>query len=126
VFGHVEPGQSNFLRFQLSPSVMISLGARAKMPGEAMVGEEVELVARHQGSDEMSPYERLLGDALRGDATLFARQDSVEGAWKVVDPILGNLTPVHEYEQGSWGPVEADRIIARDGGWHVPAGIPLG
>ena len=126
VFGHVEPGQTNYLRFQLSPSVMISLGARAKMPGEAMVGEEVELVASHQGTDEMSPYERLLGDALRGDATLFARQDSVEGAWRVVDPILGNVTPVHEYEQGSWGPVEADRIIARDGGWHCPAGVPLG
>ncbi|MGH2409283.1 MAG: glucose-6-phosphate dehydrogenase, partial [Chloroflexota bacterium] len=126
VFGHVEPGQTNYLRFQLSPSVMISLGARAKMPGEAMVGEEVELVASHQGSDEMSPYERLLGDALRGDATLFARQDSVEDAWRVVDPILGNSTPIHEYEQGSWGPVEADRIIARDGGWHVPGGIPTG
>ncbi|HVC79514.1 MAG TPA: glucose-6-phosphate dehydrogenase [Chloroflexota bacterium] len=126
VFGHAEPGQTNFLRFQLSPSVLISLGARAKMPGEAMVGEEVELVASHQGTDEMSPYERLLGDALRGDATLFARQDSVEDAWRVVDPILGNVTPVHEYEQGSWGPVEADRIIARDGGWHVPTGIPLG
>jgi glucose-6-phosphate 1-dehydrogenase len=126
VFGHVEPGQTNFLRFQLSPSVMISLGARAKMPGEAMVGEEVELVASHQGSDEMSSYERLLGDALRGDATLFARQDSVEHAWRVVDPILGNVTPVHEYEQGTWGPVEADRIIARDGGWHIPAGIHVG
>ncbi len=124
VFGHPEPGQTNYLRFQLSPEVLIALGARAKMPGEAMVGDEVELVALHQGSDEMTPYERLLGDALKGDATLFARQDSVEDAWRVVDPILGNVTPVHEYEPGSWGPVEAERIIARFGGWHVPLGVP--
>jgi glucose-6-phosphate 1-dehydrogenase len=126
VFGHTEPGQTNFLRFQLSPSVLISLGARAKMPGEAMVGEEVELVAKHQGGDEMTPYERLLGDAIRGDATLFARQDSVEGAWRVVDPVLGNVTPVHDYEPGTWGPAEAEQIIARDGGWHAPMTSPLG
>jgi glucose-6-phosphate 1-dehydrogenase len=120
VFDAIEPVQANYLRFHLSPNVFIALGARAKVPGEAMVGEPVALVARHQTGDEMGPYERLLGDALRGDATLFARQDSVEAAWRVVDPILGNVTPIHEYEPGTWGPPEADRIAADVGGWHHP------
>ncbi len=121
VFGEVEPGQSNYLRFQLSPRIVLALGARAKLPGEAMLGEAVELVACHQHGDEMDPYERLLGDAARGDASLFARQDSVEAAWEVVDPVLGTATPLHEYEPGTWGPAEADALIAADGGWHSPA-----
>jgi glucose-6-phosphate 1-dehydrogenase len=85
-----------------------------------MVGEDVELVARYHVMGLMSPYQRLLGDALRGDATLFTREDSVEAAWRVVDPILGNVTPVHVYEPNSWGPPDADRLIASDGGWHNP------
>ena len=88
-----------------------------------MVGEAVELVVRQVSADEMTPYERLLGDAIRGDATLFVREDGVESAWRVVDPMLGNTMPVHEYEPNSWGPVEADQIIARDGGWHNPQPI---
>jgi len=124
VFGEVEPGQSNYLRFQLSPRIVLALGARAKLPGEAMVGEEVELVACHQHGDEMDPYERLLGDAARGDASLFARQDSVEAAWEVVDPVLSAATPLHEYEPGTWGPAEADALIAADGGWHSPTPAP--
>ncbi len=68
----------------------------------------------------MSPYERLLSDAIRGDTTLFARQDSVEAAWRVVDPVLGDVTPVHEYGQGTWGPSEAEAIAADIGGWHNP------
>jgi glucose-6-phosphate 1-dehydrogenase len=87
-----------------------------------MVGEYVELVVRHVGGDEMTPYERLLGDAIRGDAMLFVRQDSVEAAWQVVDPVVGDAAPVHEYEAGTWGPSEADRLIAGDGGWHNPTG----
>jgi len=90
------------------------------MPGEAMVGEAVELLVRQSPADEMTPYERLLGDAIRGDATLFVREDGVEAAWAVVDPILGNAVPVHDYEPNTWGPAEADQIIARDGGWHNP------
>jgi glucose-6-phosphate 1-dehydrogenase len=120
VFDAIGPDQANYLRFRLGPNVFIALGARAKVPGEAMVGEEVTLVARHQAGEEMSPYERLLGDALRGDVTLFARQDTVEAAWQVVEPILGNVTPVHEYDPGTWGPPEADRIAAEVGGWHNP------
>jgi glucose-6-phosphate 1-dehydrogenase len=85
-----------------------------------MVGEAVELLVRHMAGDEMTPYERLLGDAIRGDAMLFVREDAVEAAWRVVDPVLGNKTPVHEYEPNTWGPAEADQIIVADGGWHNP------
>ncbi len=85
-----------------------------------MRGEEVELVAVHQSADEMAPYERLLRDAMRGDGTLFVREDSVEEQWRIVDPVLGNVTPVHEYAPNTWGPPEADKIIAGDGGWLSP------
>jgi glucose-6-phosphate 1-dehydrogenase len=112
-------GRANYLRFRLSPDVFISLGARAKKPGEAMVGEEVELVARHHPPGEMQPYERLLGDAMRGDQRLFAREDSIEAAWRIVDPILGNVAPVYQYDRGTWGPPEAERIHPPDG-WQNP------
>jgi len=115
------PGQTNFLRFQCSPDVIISLGARVKMPGERMVGEEFELVARHHPADEMAPYERLLGDALHGDSDLFAREDAVEAAWRVIDPLLVDDEPI-VYQPGSWGPEEADRLVERLGGWHAPMG----
>jgi glucose-6-phosphate 1-dehydrogenase len=120
------PGRANYFRFRLSPDVFISLGARAKRPGEAMVGEEVELVARHHPPGEMMPYERLLGDAMRGDQRLFAREDSIEAAWRIVDPILGNVTPIYQYDRGTWGPPEADRIRPPDG-WQnpTPTGITL-
>ena len=120
MFSEPEPDMSNYLRFRLSPDVKIVLGARAKMPGEVMVGENVELTAKHQASDEMEPYERLLGDALNGDATLFARQDGVEEAWRVVQPILGSLTPVYEYLPNTWGPSQADLILNADDVWHQP------
>jgi glucose-6-phosphate 1-dehydrogenase len=123
VFDAVTQSQANYFRFRLSPDVSISLGARAKLPGEAMAGERVEFVVRPSFVDEMTPYERLLGDALRGDPTLFVREAGVEAAWSVVDPILGDATPVHEYDPNTWGPVEADRIIAGDGGWHNPKPI---
>jgi glucose-6-phosphate 1-dehydrogenase len=120
VFDEVPPGQSNYFRFRLSPDVFISLGARTKMPGESMIGKEVELFACQHPVDEMLPYERLLGDAIRGDASLFARKDAVEAAWRVVDPILENVTPIHEYGPNTWGPPEAEGIIAGNGGWHNP------
>jgi glucose-6-phosphate 1-dehydrogenase len=125
VFGEMEPRGVNSVNFRLSPDVFISLDAHAKKPGEAMVGEEVQLVARHHAGDEMAPYERLLGDAIRGDASLFAREDSVEAAWRVVDPIVSAVTPVYEYEAGTWGPAEAEHIIARDGSWHNPTPIEV-
>jgi glucose-6-phosphate 1-dehydrogenase len=120
VFHEQDSGGPNSVRFRLSPEVIIALGARAKMPGESMTGEAIELAVRHHTPDEMEPYERLIGDAMAGDATLFAREDAVEAAWAIVDPILKTPTPVYPYERNTWGPPEADRIISRPGGWHRP------
>jgi glucose-6-phosphate 1-dehydrogenase len=117
----VGPEETNHLRFRLSPEVIIALGARVKKSGEHMVSEPTELKVVHQeDGDEMDPYERLLGDAMEGDATLFSRQDGVEAAWSIVDPILGDTTPVHEYQKGTWGPPDAVRLTADVGGWHEP------
>jgi len=120
VFDDIASGQASYVRFRLSPDVFISVGARVKVPGEEMVGEDIDLIAHHHPGEEMMPYERLLGDAIRGDASLFAREDGVEASWRIIDPILGNATPVVEYEPNTWGPPEADRLIAGDGGWHNP------
>ena len=85
------------------------------------MSEPAELqMAHNPRGDEMDAYERLLGDAMQGDAMLFARQDGVEAAWAVVQPILGNVTPLHEYEPGTWGPAEAETLAAGVGGWHAP------
>jgi glucose-6-phosphate 1-dehydrogenase len=111
---------ANYYRFRLSPEMAIALGTKVKTPGEPMVGEGIELIAHHQPPDEMEPYERLLGDAANGDATLFAREDSVEAAWRVVDPVLGNTTPLSEYEPNTWGPARVDQPLAPGGGWHDP------
>jgi glucose-6-phosphate 1-dehydrogenase len=111
----------NHLRLRLTPELSISLGACIKKRGEAMVGEPTELsILRPSTDDEMSAYERLLGDAIVGDASLFARQDAVEAAWAVVDPVLGDVTPIHTYEPGTWGPKDADRLTADVGGWAQP------
>src|SRR5207244_11998213 len=107
-------------RFLLSPEVIIAVGARAKAPGESMTGEAVELSVRHQAPAEMQPYERLIGDAMGGDSMLFAREDAVEAAWAVVDPVLGSPTPSYPCECGSWGPVDAYRIVRRHGGCPHP------
>jgi len=115
------PGRPNRLRLRLSPEVLIALGMRVKLPGEHMDGEDVEMIAMHQTVDEMSPYERLLGDAMHGDASLFAREDAIEAQWRIVDNILGNVTPVHEYDQNTWGPAEAASMFGDPGGWHDPA-----
>jgi glucose-6-phosphate 1-dehydrogenase len=119
LFGETD-APPNYVRFRLSPQVQIGVGARARRHGETMRGEQLELLVSDQNADEMDPYERLLGDAAHGDATLFARQDAVEAAWRVVDPVLGNATPVQEYEPNTWGPPEADALIADGHGWHNP------
>jgi glucose-6-phosphate 1-dehydrogenase len=123
VFGKAGATQPNHFRFRLSPDVFISLNAQAKAPGEHMHADPVELVARHQSGDEMQPYVRLLGDALRGDATLFTREDMVEAAWRVVNPALDYDGTPFIYDENTWGPEEANRLIAADGGWHMPAPI---
>jgi glucose-6-phosphate 1-dehydrogenase len=111
---------ANYFRFRLSPDVVISTGARVKRAGEAMRGEPVELVARHRSVHERSAYQRLLGDAMRGDGSQFTSDASVEAAWAVVDPVLEHAQPVHEYAPGSWGPAAANTLTADDGGWHDP------
>ncbi len=126
IFGAQQGSRPNYFRFRLSPEVVISAGATVKKIGEEMHGEPVELVARHESRIEKSPYERLLGNAIHGDTTLFTRDDSMEAAWRIVDPILSaHKTPVLEYEPGSWGPPASARIIAGPDGWHNPgAEIP--
>jgi glucose-6-phosphate 1-dehydrogenase len=111
----------NYVRFRLSPDVTIAIGARVKQPGGQMLTEPTELkVVNRPEGDEMDAYERLLGDAMVGDATLFARQDAVEAAWAIVQPILGTETPLQEYEPGGWGPARAEQLAAGVGGWHCP------
>lgn len=111
----------NHMRFRISPEMAIAIGATAMGAGEVLEGRHVEIMAsRHPCPDEMDAYERVLGDAMAGDATLFARQDYVEEAWRIVDPALSADTPVYEYEQGSWGPGDVERRLSPDGGWHNP------
>ncbi len=118
---HLAPGKGNHVRFRLSPEVEIALGARVKHPGGAFSTDVAELsMVRQPTGDDMEPYERLLGDAMAGDAMLFAREDAVEAAWQVVEPILKTATPVYEYQPGTWGPAEAARLAADIGGWHDP------
>jgi glucose-6-phosphate 1-dehydrogenase len=124
VFKEAAPNMGNYFRFRLSPNVMIALGARAKRPGEAMVGDPTELCLTQESDQtagaKMDAYERLLGDAMNGDATLFARQDVVEAAWAIVDPVIHGPSALHEYEPGSWGPREADALVEAVGGWNMP------
>jgi glucose-6-phosphate 1-dehydrogenase len=127
LFDEPVPKQVNYLRFRLGPDqVSIALGVRAKVGGEEMVGRSVELSACHVHADEMTAYERLIGDALRGDAALFARQDSVEAAWAVVDELLVQAGAVQSYARGSWGPASAARLTADVGGWYDPGGADGG
>jgi len=119
VFDAVDASGTDYFRFRLSPEVTISLGARVKQHGEEMQGEAVELIARHEPRSSTLPYERLLRDALRGDPALFTGDDSVEAAWRVIDPALADVAAVHEYEPGSWGPAAAERIMG-DRDWHDP------
>jgi glucose-6-phosphate 1-dehydrogenase len=113
--------RSNYLRFRLSPNSAIALAARVKLAGEDFVGEERELYLSEERSGDETPYERLLGDAMKGDGALFTREAAVEAAWAVVDPVLKSHHRVSPYKRGSWGPKKADAIIAADGGWHNPS-----
>jgi glucose-6-phosphate 1-dehydrogenase len=111
----------NHLRFRISPEMTIAIGTTVMAPGEVLKGETVEMVAsRHPRPEEMEAYERVLGDAMAGDATLFARQDYVEEAWRIVDPVLKADNPIYEYKKGTWGPSEVDERVSPAGGWHNP------
>jgi glucose-6-phosphate 1-dehydrogenase len=114
------PG-SNYFRFRLGPELYLGLGATIKHPGAGMDSMPIELSAVNKDqAEELEPYERLLTEAMRGDEMLFVREDGVEAAWAIVEPILGDLTPVHVYEPGSWGPLEANRLATDLGGWSDP------
>lgn len=120
IFDSSDSMPSNYFRLRLSPEVVIAAGALVKLLGEDMRGEPVELIARHNSPSEKPPYERLLGDAIRGDASLFTQDESVEAAWRVVDPVLKGGLPVIEYEPGTWGPAEAAKLVDGGEAWHDP------
>lgn len=111
---------SNYVRFRLSPDPMVAMGVRSLVPGDPPQGADFELTLTEDVADERTPYERLLGEALTGEPLLFAREDGVEAAWTVVDPILTDHDAAIPYEPGTWGPAEADRLVADLGGWHDP------
>jgi glucose-6-phosphate 1-dehydrogenase len=114
-------GKGNYLRFRLSPDAAIAIAARVKLAGEEFIGEQRELYLLEQQPGEETPYERLLGDAMKGDGGLFTREDAVEAAWAVVDQVLKHRPRVRPYKRGTWGPKQADALIASDGGWHNPS-----
>jgi glucose-6-phosphate 1-dehydrogenase len=120
VFKEEGTENTNYVRFLLDPEVIVGLGARTKIPGEAMIGSTVELLAFYGGGDEMEPYERLLGEAMRGDPTLFVREDTVEEEWRIVQSVLDNVTPVYEYEPNTWGPPQADKLLLAGDRWYNP------
>ncbi len=113
-------GPANYVRFRLSPNSAVALAARVKLAGKEFVGQQRELFLLDERPGEETPYERLLGDAMAGNGALFIRQDAVEAAWSVVEPVLGDHPPVQTYARQSWGPSTADALIAADGGWHPP------
>ena len=113
-------GRANYLRFRLSPNSAVALAARVKRAGQAFVGDQRELYLVDEQPGEEAPYERLLSDAMAGNGALFTREDAVEAAWAVVDPVIRAPRPAHPYRRHSWGPKQADALIAADGGWHNP------
>jgi glucose-6-phosphate 1-dehydrogenase len=118
-------GRANYVRFRLQPASAIALAMRVKRAGKEFVGDQRELYLGNDAHDEESPYERLLGDAMAGDGSLFTSQEAIEAAWAVVDPVLTNHAPVLSYAPGSWGPQAADALTAAHGGWLDPMTGPV-
>lgn len=110
----------NYVRFRISPNIVTAIGALTKILGPELRGEPVELLVSRQPRGEMDAYERLIWSAMNGDPGLFAREDGVEAAWRVVEPVLGPSTPLYEYEPNTWGPPEATAITAENEGWQNP------
>jgi glucose-6-phosphate 1-dehydrogenase len=119
-FGELVPGGSAHMRFRLSPDMAIGMGLRVKQPGDRMVGDDMELVLTARAASFRPPYQRLLGDAMHGNGELFGREDIVDAQWRIVQPILDNVTPLYTYPSGRWGPDEATRLIGGDGPWRDP------
>jgi glucose-6-phosphate 1-dehydrogenase len=116
------PRPTNALRFRIWPSTAITLTLAGKKPGISREPQAQDLVFAEHGADDARPYDRLIGAALNGHRMLFARQDTVEAAWRVVDPVLGDVTPLHRYQRGTWGPKEANDLLPEGDLWHDPAG----
>jgi len=114
-------GKGNYVRFRLSPDAAIAVAARVKLAGEEYIGTQRELYLLEQQPGEETPYERLLGDAMKGDGGLFTREDAIEAAWAVVDKVLKHHPRARPYKRGTWGPKQADALIDSDGGWHNPS-----
>jgi len=123
VFGEIIPAFSSHLRMRISPDISIGMGVRVKRPGDRMVGDDVELSLSEHAASVMPPYQRLLGDALKGQSELFTRADLVDAEWRIVDPILGDVVPAYPYDPGTWGPDEAIGMIAGDGPWIDPKAV---
>ena len=119
-FGELVPASSGHMRMRISPDVSIAMGVRVKQPGERMVGSDVEMLLTEQQTAYKPPYQRLLGDAIHGIGDLFGREDIVDAQWRVVEPILDNVTPLYTYQPGTWGPAEAEELIGADGPWRNP------
>jgi glucose-6-phosphate 1-dehydrogenase len=123
-FGELVPDGSAHMRFRLGPDMAIGMGLRVKQPGDRMVGDDTELMLTAQAASYRPPYQRLLGDAMHGNGDLFGREDTVDAQWRIVEPILDNVTPLYTYDAGSWGPDEATRLIGGDGPWRNPVVTP--
>ncbi|MDE3020675.1 MAG: glucose-6-phosphate dehydrogenase [Pseudomonadota bacterium] len=113
-------GRANYLRFRLSPNAALALAARVKRAGKEFIGDQRELFMQDEQPEEEAPYERLLGDAMCGDGALFTREDAVEAAWAVVDPVLEIHDQAYLYKPGSWGPCQSEALVIDHGGWHNP------
>jgi glucose-6-phosphate 1-dehydrogenase len=122
VFGLEPSPATNSLRFRIWPETEVGLTLAGKKPGAGWLAQREELTFAQQVGSDMRPYDRLIGAALGGESWLFARQDTVEAAWKVVDPVLGDVVPLHTYAKGSWGPEEATRLLPDGDTWHDPVG----
>ena len=120
-FGEIVTSGSGHMRFRIQPDVTIALGTRVKIPGDRMIGDDVELILSRQPGQDMPPYQRLLGDAMHGVSELFTREDIVDAEWRIVNNILGNATPVYKYGPGTWGPKGAEQLVGSDGPWRNPA-----
>ena len=119
-FGEISSIGCGHVRFRIQPDVTIALGTRVKVPGDRMIGSDVELILTRQPACDKPPYQRLLGDAMHGISDLFTREDIVDAEWRIVDGVLGNVTPVYRYKTGTWGPAEADQLVGTDGHWLNP------
>ncbi|GFO80878.1 MAG: glucose-6-phosphate 1-dehydrogenase [Methyloceanibacter sp.] len=120
-FGEIEAIGCGHMRFRIQPDVAIALGTRVKVPGDRMIGDDVELVLTRQPGADKPPYQRLLGDAMDGISDLFTRQDIVDAEWRIVENVLDNVTPLYAYEPDTWGPSEAEQLFGADGRWLNPS-----